>query len=107
MSIDIAKLHQALAREIIEVADFLQRELEEDNEMTRARENNHRLLQLVLEQPEMHPRDYDYILFDKYGVDNSIDVHNQLRMSNLYSADRRQRLVRIMKEISTSTTARV
>jgi hypothetical protein len=101
MAIEIVVLHQALTRELSEFAELLQRELEEDSEMAKARENNYRLLQLVLERPELQPREYDKMLYDLYGIDRSLDVHHQLRLNNLYLSEGRQRLGRIMKEIST------
>lgn len=101
MGTDILSLHQSLARETLEFADMFQRELEEDSEMAKARENNYHLFRLVLEQPELHPREYDNLLYDKYGIDRSIDVHKQLKLDGLYSPESRKRLGRIMKEIGT------
>lgn len=103
MNMDLTVLHQGLLREVSEISEFLQRELEEDSEMTKARENNYHLLHLMLEEPTLSPRDYDNILFSKYGIDRSLEVHGQLRVSNLYSVEKRQRIGRIMKEISQST----
>src|SRR5262249_46815337 len=103
MAIDIVALHQSLIRELTEFTELLQRELEENREMTTARANNFYLLQLVLEEPELQLRDYDTILFKKYEVGKNADIQKQLRVSKLITSENRLRLARLMKETSSKT----
>jgi hypothetical protein len=103
MAIDIAKLHQNLLQELSEIESLLQQELAEDENMALARENNYRFLRLLLEQPELHPRSYARVLFEKHGEVIDTDVQRQLRADRLYSVEQRSRLVDIMESTGNRT----
>lgn len=100
---DTSKLSQTLLREFSDIKDLLQEELREDRKTSLVRQHNYHLLQILLDQPEMHPREYDQILARKYNKTIGTDVIHQLKLSNLHSVDRRIRLKRIMEQISIST----
>ena len=102
MTLDLVKLHHILLQELSDIADLLQQELEEDGEMATARENNYHFLQFILEQPELHPREYVQILSKKHGAIIGADIPHQLQVSDIYSVGKRVRLARIMESISIS-----
>lgn len=103
MAIDITKLHQNLLQEVSEIGGLLQQELAEDENMALARENNYRFLRLLLERPELHPRNYTQVLFERYGEVIDVAVHRQLRANRLYSVEQRARLVDIMQSTGSRT----
>ncbi len=86
-------LNQLLSAELENIESLLGSELQEAVDRISVREKNARFLEIVLESPEMSPRELNKLLSSEFGPSSRVDVLQQFRDSKINTPQDRVRLV--------------
>jgi hypothetical protein len=95
-------LIQLLSAELKSIESLLDSELQEESDRMAIREKNARLLEIMLENPELPLREVDARLSSEFGTASGAEVLVQLLESRLKDTEERVRLCRKMRSTAVS-----
>jgi molecular chaperone GrpE (heat shock protein) len=95
-------LIQVLGAELGGIESLLDNELQEAAERIAIREKNARFLEIILETPEMPPRELNARLSAEFGPGSRGDVLQQFRDSKINTPQERLRVVEVMRSTASS-----